>query len=87
MLLTYDFADVGDIFLGSHEIGEVIDMELVQTTGDDGVVVTLDSHDVIGVVWTAEVFQWLVEYLCTLAELDAKQDECSTVYIPSLANP
>ena len=62
-------------------------MELVQTTGDDGVVVTLDSHDVIGIVWTAEVFQWLVEYLRTLTELNAKQDECSTVYIPSLANP
>ena len=87
VLLAHNLADIGDILAGGHEIGQVVELQLVQTARDNRVAASLDGHHMIGVVGTAEVFQGLVENLAALAQLDAQQDEGAVVHIPALAHP
>ena len=53
MLLANNLPDIGNIFLGGHEIGEVANTQLIETTRDNGVFATLDSHYIIRIVGTA----------------------------------
>ena len=87
MLLAHNLADVGYVLLRSHEVGEVIELQRVETAGDDGLAVALDGHDVVGVFGAAEVLQRLVQNLAALAQLDAQEDEGAVVDVPALAHP
>ena len=87
VFLAYEFPDVWDILLGGHEISEVVDAQLVETTWDQGVAATLDGYDMIGIVRSAEVSQRLVQNLRRLTEFDTQEDEGTTMYIPPLTNP
>ena len=87
MLLAHNLADIGDIVLRRHEIGQVAHLQHVKTARDNRLVATLDSHHMIRVVRTAEVLQRLVQYLCLTAHLDAKQHQGTAMHIPTLTYP
>ena len=59
-LLAYYLSDVGDIVLGGHEVGEVVEFQLVVATRDDGLLSAFHRDDMEGVVGTAYLAQWLI---------------------------
>ena len=87
MFLADDLADVGDILLRGHEVGQVIAFQFIVTTWDDRLALAFDGHHMVRIIGTAEVFQRLVEYLARLPQLDAKHHQCSVVHIPALTDP
>ena len=50
MLLTNNLADIGNIFLGGHEIDEITYTQLVEATRYNGVFTTLNCYNVVGIV-------------------------------------
>ena len=66
VFLTRNLTDIRNILARSHEISEVVHMQLVVTTGNQCLTVTFDSHDMVRVVRTAKILQRLVEYLAGL---------------------
>ena len=87
LLLTHYLADVGDKLARGHEVGQVVELQDVVTARNDGIGATLHRHHVVRVLRTAELAERTVEYLASLAQLDAQQDEGSIVHIPTLAHP
>ena len=87
MFLSHNLADVRDIVASGHEVGEVVELQLVVTTRDDGLAATLDGYYMVRVVGTADVLEWLVEYLASLTQLDAQHDERTIVDNPNAAVP
>ena len=71
MLLSHNLSDIGDILLGGHEVGQVVDVQLVHTARYQRVASSFDRYDMIGVVGTAEVFQGLVQDFRLIPEFDA----------------
>ena len=55
MFLAHYLADIRDILAGGHEVGYVVDVQLVVTTRYQSLVSTLDGHDVVWIVRAAEV--------------------------------
>ena len=87
MFLAHNLADVGNVVAGGHEVGEVVEFQLVVTARDDGIAASLDGYHMVGVVRTADVLERFVENLAALTQFDAEHHECSVVYIPALAHP
>ena len=87
MLLANNLADVGNVVLRCHEIDQVVDLQHVQTAGNDGFVAALDGYYVVGIVWAAQILQRLVQYLGLVAQLDTQQHQCTVMHIPALAYP
>ena len=87
VFLAHDLADVGDVVARGHEVGEVVELQLVVAARDDGLASSLDGYHMVGVVGAADVLEGLVQYLASLAQLDAQHDECAVVYVPALAHP
>ena len=87
MFLTYNLADVGNVVAGGHEVGEVVEFQLIVTTRDDGIAASLDGYHVVRVVGTADVLERLVEDFASLTQLDAEHHEGAVVHIPALAHP
>ncbi len=44
MLLSHNLADVGNIVAGGHEVCEVVELQLIVTTRDDGFAASLDGY-------------------------------------------
>ena len=87
VLLAYNLADIWDVVAGGHEVGEVVEFQLVVTARDDGITASLDGYHVIRVVRTADVLERFVQYLASFAQFDAEHDECAVVHIPALTYP
>ena len=87
MLLSHNLADVGNVVAGGHEVGEVVELQLIVTTRDDGFAASLDGYHVVRVVGTADVLERLVEDFASLTQLDAEHHEGAVVHIPALAHP
>ena len=86
-LLTNNALDMGDVLLGSHEIGQVVSLQHIHATRDDGLITTLQGHDVIGIFGAAEVAYGLVQNLTGVAQLHAQQHQRTVMHIQSLAYP
>ena len=76
-----------NVVAGGHEVGEVVEFQLVVTARDDGIAASLDGYHMVGVVRTADVLERFVENLAALTQFDAEHHECSVVHIPALAHP
>jgi hypothetical protein len=58
------YVTTSDIILGGHKVGEVVDVQLVHTTRNQSVVLTLDGYDMVGVVGSTELTQGTVQDFC-----------------------
>ena len=87
MFLAHNTSDIGDVLLCGHEVGEVVVFQRIVAIGDDCVSIPLDGHNVVGIVGTANVFQWLVENLTVVVELDAQHHERASMNVPALSHP
>ena len=87
VFLAYNLTDIGDIILRCHKIGQIIDLQHIQTARDDGFVTSFDGYHMIRIVRTAKILQWLVQNLCLLTQFDAQQHQCPVVHIPALTYP
>ena len=87
MLLAGYLADVGDILPCGHEIGEIVVLQYVIATRDKRLSFALDGHHMVRVIRSAQVFQGLVQYLASFAQLDTKHDEVTSMQVPALSYP
>ena len=88
VLLADQLTDIRYKLLGGHEIGDVAQLEFIEAPRNNRSLVPLDSHNMIGGVWRAEIFQlFAVECRSLLAQLDSQNNECSAVDFPPLSNP
>ena len=71
MLLSHNLSDIGDIVTGGHEVGQVVDLQHIITSRDDGLVASFDGHDMIRRFRLTEILQRFVQDLTGLAQLDA----------------
>ena len=55
VLLATNLSHIVDILAGSHQVGQVVDLQLIVTTRNQCLAFSLDSHHMIGVVRSTQV--------------------------------
>ena len=86
ILLARDTAYIGKRTLGGHKIDDISSMQLIGTTRDDGLALTLDGNNMIGLL-LAQLVDGNVEYQRALTQLYTQHHECTTAELPPLAYP
>ena len=85
--LTHYAAHKGNSLLSCHEICQVIQLQGVVASRYYRLIATLDSHDMIRILRTYQLFQRAIEYLALLTQFDAEHHQGTVMHVPALAHP
>ena len=87
LFLARNLAYVGDVFLGGHEIDDIILVNRIVTPGDNRLMPTLDGHHVVRDIGSTQFVERDVQYFRTFAQLHTQQHQSATTHFPPLAYP
>ena len=87
ILFACDFPDVRNVFAGSREINDVVQLDGIIPPGYQGLAASFDGYDVIRQGGVAQLVQRYVQYFGFFTHLGAYQYQGAVAEFPPLAHP